>query len=195
VLAAAVSVSQGDLPLTAPVPGGVAIVCVGRAPARLRRWCSDGQRVLVARVGDVWNAVVGLRSACDPARTSFPCSRARETVRAGPVQGRQARLATQHVTLANRRQVEPEPKTFGRIARDRNRCRRFDFTMRRSTPSPSTLPSRVASPRVRLSALFSTTSRGSPTAAWISRLRRNPDRRAAAGTAIELGDYFFNGSP
>ena len=44
-LAAAVSASQGDLPLTAPVPGGVAIVCVGQAPGPAPQVVFDGQRV------------------------------------------------------------------------------------------------------------------------------------------------------
>src|SRR5712692_9685627 len=65
-LAAAASASQGDLPLTAPVPGGVAIVCVGRAPGPAPQVVFDGQRVLVARVGDAWHAVVGLPLALRP---------------------------------------------------------------------------------------------------------------------------------
>src|SRR5258708_3355309 len=65
-LTAAVSAAQGDLPLAAPVPGGVAIVCVGRAPGPAPQVVFDGQRVLVARVGDVWQAVVGLPLALRP---------------------------------------------------------------------------------------------------------------------------------
>src|SRR5438128_9731260 len=65
-LAAAVSAAQDELPLAAPVPGGVAIVCVGRAPGPAPQVVFDGQRVLVARVGNVWQAVVGLPLALRP---------------------------------------------------------------------------------------------------------------------------------
>src|SRR5258708_12959203 len=49
-LAVAASAAQGDLPLTAPVPGGVAIVCVGRAPGPAPQVLFDGHRALVPPV-------------------------------------------------------------------------------------------------------------------------------------------------
>src|SRR5712692_9963329 len=101
-LTAAVSASQGDLPLTAQVPGGVAIVCVGRAPGPAPQVVFDGQRVLVARVGDVWHAVL------DGERTA----------RAIPFKVGKRDYEIQHVTLANRRQVDPEPEDLLRIARE-----------------------------------------------------------------------------
>src|SRR6266704_6831227 len=83
-LAAAVSASQGDLPLTAPVPGGVAIVCVGRAPGPAPQVVFDGQRVLVARVGEVWHAVVGLPLALRPGAHELSVLDGGRTARAIP---------------------------------------------------------------------------------------------------------------
>src|SRR5213596_1238359 len=117
-LTAAVSASQGDLPLTAPVPGGVAIVCVGRAPGPAPHVVFDGQRVLVARVGDVWQAVVGLPLALRPGAHELSVLDGDRTARAIPFKVGKRDYETQHVTLANRRQVEPEPEDLRRIARE-----------------------------------------------------------------------------
>src|SRR5216684_1927057 len=65
-LAAAARAEENGLPLAAPVPGGVAVVCVGRAPDPAPRVVFDGQRVRVARLGDAWHAVVGLPLALKP---------------------------------------------------------------------------------------------------------------------------------
>src|SRR5256712_2390640 len=117
-LAAAGSAGQGDLPLTAPVPGGVAIVCVGRAPGPAPQVLFDGQRVLVARVGDMWHAVVGLPLGLRPGAHELSVVEAERTSRAIPFKVGKRDYETQHVTLANRRQVEPEPEDLRRIARE-----------------------------------------------------------------------------
>src|SRR5439155_23564798 len=83
-ITAAMSASQGYLHLTAPVPGGVAIVCVGRAPAPAPQVAFDGQRVLVARVGDVWQAVVGLPLALRPGAHELSVRAGERTSRAIP---------------------------------------------------------------------------------------------------------------
>src|SRR5258705_2177252 len=83
-LTAAASAAQGDLPLTAPVPGGVAIVCVGRAPGPAPQVLFDGQRVLVARVGDIWQAVVGLPLGLRPGAHELSVLEGDRTARAIP---------------------------------------------------------------------------------------------------------------
>jgi len=185
VLCRSGSASQGDLPLTAPVPGGVAIVCVGRLPARLRRWCSTASACWSRASGMSGNAVSDCRSACDPARQRAFRARGRENLRASRSRSAGRIYETQHVTLANRRQVEPEPE---RPSADRARPGIAGpgvrpSAMRRSTPSPSTCRRRVASPRVRTEALFFNDEPRQPHSGWISRLRREPRFAApAAGT-------------
>ncbi|HKB63193.1 MAG TPA: M23 family peptidase, partial [Burkholderiales bacterium] len=113
-LAGAVPASQGDLPLTAPVPGGVAIVCVGRAPGPAPQVVFDGQRVLVARVGDIWHAVVGLPLALRPGAHELSVLEGERTARAIPFKVGKRDYETQRVTLADRRQVDPEPEDLRR---------------------------------------------------------------------------------
>src|SRR5260370_15745196 len=133
-LAAVVSASQGDLPLRAPVPGGVAIVCVGRAPGPAPQVVLDGQRVLVARVGDIWHAVVGLPLALRPGAHELSVLEGERTARAIPFKVGKRDYETQRVTLADRRQVDPEPEDLRRIAREQESLVRAFSTFSDSAP-------------------------------------------------------------
>src|SRR5258708_3738773 len=133
-LAGAVPASQGDLPLTAPVPGGVAIVCVGRAPGPAPQVVFDGQRVLVARVGDIWHAVVGLPLALRPGAHELSVLEGERTARAIPFKVGKRDYETQRVTLADRRQVDPEPEDLRRIAREQESLVRAFSTFSDSAP-------------------------------------------------------------
>src|SRR5258706_2844015 len=131
---AAVPAAQGDLPLPAPVPGGVAIVCVGRAPAPAPQVVFDGQRVLVARVGDIWHAVVGLPLGLRPGAHELSVLEGERTARAIPFKVGKRDYETQRVTLANRRQVDPEPEDLRRIAREQESLVRAFSTVSDSAP-------------------------------------------------------------
>src|SRR5262249_50941764 len=115
---AALASTGEDLPYAAPVPGGVAIVCVGRAPAPAPEVTFDGQRVLVARVGDAWQAVVGLPLAVKPGAHELAVVESDKPERTVSFRVGSREYDKQYVTLANRRQVDPEPEDLRRIARE-----------------------------------------------------------------------------
>src|SRR5712691_13022318 len=116
-LAAAARAEENGLPLAAPVPGGVAVVCVGRAPDPAPRVVFDGQRVRVARVGDAWHAVVGLSLALKPGAHELSVLEGEKSARTIRFDVKSHDYEVQRLTLAAR-QVDPGPADRLRIARD-----------------------------------------------------------------------------
>src|SRR5258708_17921622 len=117
-LAAAARAEESGWPLGAPVPGGVAVVSGGRAPDPATGVVFDGQRVRVARVGDAWHAVVGLPLALKPGAHELSVLEGEKSAYTVRFDVRPHDYEAQHVTLADRRQVEPGPADRLRIARD-----------------------------------------------------------------------------
>jgi len=194
-LTAAVSAARGDLPLAAPVPGGVAIVCVGRAPGPAPQVVFDGQRVLVARVGDVWQAVVGLPLALRPGAHVLSVVDSERSGRGIPFKVGRRDYETQHLTLANRRQVEPEPEDLRRIAREQESLVRAFSTFSDSVLDTLAfdLPSEGrVSGGFGLRRFFNDEPRQPHSGLDIAAPEGTPIAAPAAGTVIEIGDYFFN---
>ena len=187
--------SQVVLPLAAPVPGGIAIVCVGRAPGPAPEVIFEGQRVLVARVGEAWQAVVGLPLALKPGAHELAVTR-EKTERVVPFRVGSREYATQHVTLANRRQVEPEPDDLRRIAREQDLLARAfstfsDFEsdgLAFDLPSAGPVSGGFGSRR-----FFNNEPRLPHSGLDIAAAEGTPINAPAAGRVLETGDFFFNG--
>src|SRR2546430_8440094 len=193
-LAAAASASQGDMPLTAPVPGGVAIVCVGRAPGPATQVVFDGEGVLVARVGDVWEAVVGWPLALRPGAHELSVLDGERAARAIPFKVGKRNYETEHLTLANRRQVEPEPEDLRRIAREQESLVRAFSTF--SDAALDTLAFDLPSEgRVSggfgLRRFFNDEPRQPHSGLDIAAPEGTPIAAPAAGGRIAIGAFFF----
>jgi hypothetical protein len=194
-LAAAAEAPQFGWPLAVPVPGGVAVVCVGRAPDPAPRVVFDGQRVRVARVGDAWHAVVGLPLALKPGAHRLSVLEGEKRARTIRFEVTPHDYEAQHLTL-DRRQVEPGPADRLRIARDQESIVRAFSTFSDSAldslafdlPSAGRISGSFGlrrflnnEPRQPHSGLDIAAPPGTPIAA------------PAAGTVLETGDYFLYG--
>jgi peptidase M23-like protein len=184
------------MPLSAPVPGGIAIVCVGRAPDPAPLVKFEGQRVLVARVGGAWQAVVGLPLALKPGRHALLVVEGEQGERKIPFRVGAREYAAQHVTLANRRQVEPEPDDLRRIAREQDLLGRAFSTFSDFEPDGLSfeLPSggRVSG-GFGLRRFFNNEPRLPHSGLDIAAPEGTPIVAPAAGVVLETGDFFFNG--
>jgi hypothetical protein len=195
-LAVAASAVESNLPLTAPVPGGVAVICVGRTPQGAPQVLFDGQRVLVARSGDAWHAVVGLPLSLKPGAYEVSVQDGRKSARSIRFDVRPRRYETQHLTLANRRHVNPGPADLLRIGREQELLGRAFSTWNDRVLDFVTfdLPSQGQfSSGFGLRRFLNKAPRQPHTGVDIAAPEGTPVAAPAAGTVIEIGDYFFNG--
>src|SRR3989475_1104971 len=194
-LAGGARAGANGLPLAAPVPGGVAVVCVGRAPDPAPRVVFDGQRVRVARVGDAWHAVVGLPLALKPGAHQLSVLEGEKRARTIRFDVKSHDYEVQHLTLAAR-QVDPGPADRLRIARDQESIVRAFSTFSDSALDGFDLglPSagRVSG-SFGLRRFFNNEPRQPHSGVDIAAPPGTPIAAPAAGTVIETGDYFFNG--
>jgi hypothetical protein len=188
--------TRTDLPVTAPVPGGVAIVCVGRVPGNAPLVTFEGQRVLVARVDDAWQAVVGLPLALRPGTHELAVTRDDKTERTIPFRVGRRDYDKQYVTLANRRQVDPEPDDLRRIAREQDVLARA-FSTYSDFESDSLAFDLPAAGRVSggfgSRRFFNNEPRQPHSGLDIAAPEGTPINAPAAGRVLETGDFFFNG--
>jgi murein DD-endopeptidase MepM/ murein hydrolase activator NlpD len=118
------------------------------------------------------------------------------TARAIPFKVGKHDYETQRVTIANRRQVDPEPDDLRRIAREQESLVRAFSTFSDSRPEGFAfdLPSagRVSG-GFGLRRFFNDEPRQPHSGLDIAAPEGTPIAAPAAGTVIEIGDYFFNG--
>ncbi|HEY6242257.1 MAG TPA: peptidoglycan DD-metalloendopeptidase family protein [Burkholderiales bacterium] len=196
-LAAVASTTGGSLPRPAPVPGGVAIVCVGRASDPAPRVAFDAQRVLVMRAGNFWEAVVGLPLGTQPGARELTVLEGEQDARMIPFDVGAHDYETQRITLANRRMVEPERADLRRIEREQEAIVRAFATWSDSAPESLgfVLPTtgRISS-TFGLRRIFNDEPRQPHSGLDIAASEGTPIVAPAAGTVIETGEYFFNGN-
>lgn len=196
MLAAAGLAAESALPLTAPVPGGVAVICVGRAPEPAPQVTFDGQRVLVTRSGDDWRAVVGLPLTLKPGPHELSVLEGEKGARSVRFDVRAHDYDVQRLTLANLRQVEPEPADLLRISREHESIIQAFSTFSDQSVDALTfdLPSSGRfSSGFGLRRFFNNEPRQPHSGLDIAAPEGTPIAAPAAGTVLETGDYFFNG--
>jgi Peptidase family M23/Peptidase family M23 N-terminal domain len=195
VLAAAPAFADTALPLSAPVPGGVAVVCLGRASEPAPRVEFDGRRVLVARVGDTWRAVVGLPLALAPGRHALAVEDG-DGGRNVAFEVVPHKYGEQHVRLRDRRMVTPPKALLARIAREQQTLLAAFSTW--SEPAIADLQLDLPAPgRVSggfgVARFFNEQPRAPHSGLDIAAAAGTPVLAPAAGTVIDTGRYYFNG--
>ena len=183
-----------ELPQANPVPGGVAIVPLAHAAETAPRVRFGNDRVMVVRHDGRWHAVVGLPPNTCHRRTALAARRRR---RRRICRAPQGNGAAQHLTLADKRMVDPTASDLKRIGREQKILQRAFQTWSEASPRRcvSTLPARgrLSSP-FGLRRFFNNQSRQPHSGLDIAAPSGTPILAPAPGTVIEIGNYFFNGN-
>lgn len=182
------------VPRGAPVPGGFARIALGAsgAPPRARLGRS---RLLVARDGDEWFALVGIPLAAKGgSKLQVEVERAGATHRFDVVvEPRQ--YAAQHLKVPPG-QVDLSPEDLARYERERSHLAAVLGTF--SDAAPATLAMVQPAPGRRsgtfgLRRYFNGQPRSPHTGMDIAAPAGTPVVAANAGQVIDIGDYFFSG--
>ncbi|MGH8175368.1 MAG: peptidoglycan DD-metalloendopeptidase family protein [Steroidobacter sp.] len=199
VLLLAATIASASVTLQLPqerrVPGGIALIEIpGGEDAPIATF--DRQRAAVLRRADRWVAVVGIPLAAEPGEHTLEVETGDATVDVRFRVG-EKRYRTQHLTVKNQRQVEPNPDDLKRIEVERKRS---DAALTRfTTDTPPVLQLAPPVKGVRSDSYgsrryFNGQPRNPHSGMDIAAAKGTPIRAPAEGTVVESGDFFFNGN-
>jgi murein DD-endopeptidase MepM/ murein hydrolase activator NlpD len=186
------------LPREERVPGGIAILDLGRNEEMPGTVIYNGHKAPVVRAGERWVAVVGLpldtpegaREAQlqPPGQDSPP--------RALPFVVGPKKYAEQRLTIKNQRQVNPSAEDLERIGRERGRIDAALGTFSPERPPAFSMSAPVSGRRSSsfgLRRFFNGEPRNPHSGMDIAAPEGTPILAPADGRVIEAGDFFFNG--
>ena len=179
-----------------PVPGGVAVIALPEdAVASSVRY--NGKRVMTRREADSQLAIIGLSLGAEPGAHHLEGrTRQGEPLRIA-FEVRDKAYETQHITIKDKRKVNPEKRDMERITREskqiksalRHWSQQDDITLAFEKPveGPTSSP-------FGLRRFFNEQARNPHSGLDIAAPEGTPIRAPAPGTVIETGDFFFNGN-
>jgi murein DD-endopeptidase MepM/ murein hydrolase activator NlpD len=184
------------LPDNSPVPGGVAVIGLpvsDTAP----RVSYNGKPVMVLDSGNSYSAIVGLSLATKPGAHALKIEYANgeSTTLDFKVAGKA--YTSQHITLKNKRMVNPEKRDMERIGREQRRIKQALATWNERIPDTLrfSLPVKgpVSSP-FGLKRFFNEQARKPHSGLDLVAAEGAPITAPAGGRVVDTGDFFFNGN-
>lgn len=189
------SLIAAELPKHAPVPGGIALIKLktGLKPVKVTY---RNKRVLTIKNKEAWYAIVGLPLATKPGRHHISLKNNHgESQVSFTVNGKE--YATQHLTIKNKRKVNPTADDLQRIYKEKiiikKALRTFSETDDVSLNFNIPVEGRFSSP-FGLRRFFNGQARKPHSGLDIAAAEGTPVKSPTKGTVITTGNYFFNGN-
>lgn len=174
-----------------PFPGGVAVLPLGKA-AEAPQAHLNGKPVMVLRDSDEqWIAVVGIDLKTEPGALSIAVGSARKQIVVKP-----RRYKEQHITLRNRKHVNPDPEQLKRYEREYQEQMQAYASFRTGGPSnilfDKPVDGALSSP-FGLRRFFNGEERNPHSGLDFAVPTGTPVKAPADGVVTIVADYFFNG--
>jgi murein DD-endopeptidase MepM/ murein hydrolase activator NlpD len=191
------AVADDLLPQPLAVPGGIAIVPLSADDGPAPRAYFESQRVMVVRHNHQWQAVVGLPLGLPPGNHSLRARRSDTTPQTYAFTVQPKQYAAQHLTLQDKRMVNPTAEDLKRIDRDQVEIGQAFAAWTETDPPPLAFSLPAAgrlSSGFGLRRYFNGEARQAHSGLDIAAPPGTVITAPAAGTVIATGNYFFNGN-
>jgi murein DD-endopeptidase MepM/ murein hydrolase activator NlpD len=181
----------------ARVPGGIADIDLGSADGAPPLVRFGDRRVMVLQIDGHWRALVGLPLSLSPGHQRLEIEQPGKAVQSMAFDIAAFEYPEQRLTIPDKRKVEPLPEDMARIERERRHTEVLKATfsavaapeIRFDLPAAAPLSSRFGLRRI-LNGLPRAPHGGLDLAVGAG----TPIASPAAGTVLDVGDYFFNGN-
>ncbi|WDH21692.1 peptidoglycan DD-metalloendopeptidase family protein [Pseudomonas chlororaphis] len=177
--------------LNKPVPGGVAVIDLGSA-AQAPKASYQGKPLLVVKEQNNWLAIVGIPLTVKPGTQQISAGG-----RGLNFSVSSKKYPEQHITLKNKRQVNPDPADLKRIDAELAEQVRAYRSFSPNTPSNLLLDKPVSGPlssKFGVRRFFNGEERNPHAGLDFAVPAGTPIKTPAAGKVILIGNYFFNGN-
>ncbi len=183
------------LPEQSLVPGGIALLGLpDYQPETVVRF--DGKRVAVFPYEDSWFAIAGIPLNAKPGDHHFSIEHHNGITLKTRIKVLEKKYAEQHLTIKNKRKVNPNEKDLKRIALERPRKRKAKSTRTDAVPDVDFIwpvSGRISS-IFGLRRFFNEQERRPHNGLDIAAAEGTPVKATAKGTVIEAGEFFFSGN-
>ena len=190
-----------SLPRSNPVPGGIAIIPLdteSSVPPVVRY---QGNRVMVtpdSKKQNHWLAITGIPLSAEPGKHILEIEQSQnDESKKLNFTVKKKKYKTQHLTIKNKRKVNPNKKDMERIGREKEKITSALANFRDSnevnTDFVIPVKGRLSSP-FGLKRFFNKQPRKPHSGIDIAAPEGTPIVSPAAGVVIDVGNYFFNGN-
>ncbi len=194
VLLALAPIRAAELPRPNQVPGGIAVLELGLASdVRIPTVHYLERPVMVLARNGHWVAVVGIPLATTPSVQTLLVNNERTV----EFEVQDKEYQSQHLTISNPRQVNPNPQDLERIGAERLRIDSALASWSDADPFTRGFQAPVSGERSSsfgLRRFFNGEARNPHSGMDLAAAEGTPIKNPAAGTVVESGDYFFNGN-
>ena len=189
------SLTARALPEQALVPGGIALLQLPTYNEDTKIYF-DNKRVAVFPYKDAWIAMAGIGLSTKPGDYEFSINQADGLSLKTKITVKYKKYEEQHLTIKNKRKVNPNKDDSKRIAAESIRKKKAKKQFSEITPDVDFIwpvTGRISS-IFGLRRFFNEQERSPHNGLDIAAAEGTPVKAAAPGTVIDAGDFFFSGN-